>query len=168
MPRCRPNRTRLRDDTNRQVDGVMNSGPEAASERYNSGSMLIQHVFTISCPTCHGTTVLPRRSLLGIFVHPECQPTDIWPITYLCPDCGQLSVQTAEMIHQEGVEAQGRNLQSNMMVCHEFDREGDGAKMRVFSRVSRSSPEGEIFGRYAPVLEQLLGRPRLVRSFRID
>src|SRR5437667_7724312 len=45
----------------------------------------------IVCPHCNKPSLLPHQSPLGIFEGLESQPTDEWPIIFLCRACGQMS-----------------------------------------------------------------------------
>lgn len=48
-------------------------------------------VYQFPCPVCGGHTVLPRRSPLGTYGELQYQPTDAWPINFLCFHNGQVS-----------------------------------------------------------------------------
>lgn len=73
---------------------------------------MIQRVYCVHCPhpKCLDTIVLPHQSQLGKFEYPHCQPTDEWPIDYLCIYCGLSSSFQVEAIHLEGVEARDQSL----------------------------------------------------------
>ena len=71
---------------------------------------MLQHVYSVHCPNCGDTIFLPRQSQLGIFEHPQCQPTDEWPIDFQCTHCALVFSCPAEAIHLEGGEALDRSL----------------------------------------------------------
>ena len=93
--------------------------------------MLMQRVHVITCLECGDSTPLPHRSLLGIFEHPHCKPSDIWPISYLCSECERLSVHSAEAIHPLGVEVRVQSLQAYRLVCYEYENIDDKKKVSV-------------------------------------
>jgi hypothetical protein len=127
--------------------------------------MLMQRLYVITSPNCRETTPLPRQSLLGTFEHPQCRPTDVWPITYLCSGCETPSVYSAEAIHQQGVEVLDPNLLGTMLICHEFDRESDGEKTRVFSRLDAASRQNGVLEKLLRDSGSIGGTGRLIRHF---
>lgn len=62
----------------------------------------------LDCPRCRSRTVLPRQSQIGKYGDQCYQPTGIWPLTFLCHQCGQLSAATDINIHFDAWA--GRNL----------------------------------------------------------
>jgi hypothetical protein len=62
-----------------------------------------------SCRNRTKQTVLPRQSHLGKFEDQPNPAKDIWPITYLCQQCGKLSVVCADMIHPVIVQKPGQS-----------------------------------------------------------
>jgi hypothetical protein len=130
--------------------------------------MLMQPIFVVTCPVCGESIPLPRRSLLGMFEPPHCQPTDIWPINYLCHECGQFSFHLAESIQPKGVEVQGQDLVNGKLICHEFGTGNGAEKTRIFSWLSQSSWSGEDFEKLIRHAGLMSGDARLVRSFAVD
>lgn len=132
--------------------------------------MPMLRLYVITCPyrDCRESIVLPRQSLLGRFEHPQCQPSDIWPITYLCSRCKTLSEYSAEMIHPVAVEVPPQNLSDGTLVCHEFDREDDGTKMRIFSRIDLSGSQGAVLERLLLNFGVTGGVGRLIKHYRIE
>ncbi len=111
---------------------------------------------------------LPRQSLLGTFWYPHCQPSDIWPILYLCPECGHSSVHLAEEIHPLGVEVQVQSLAAYRLVCYEYVRENDKTKTLLFSKIAPTLRTEEAFGESVRIAGQMEEKPRLLRHFVID
>ena len=73
--------------------------------------MSVQRVYVIHCPNnkCPDYTALPLRSLPEKFGGPPNQAKDIWPITYLCLRCKQLSVVPDGAIHRATVETRDQS-----------------------------------------------------------
>jgi len=53
--------------------------------------------YSFRCP-CGTSIPLPRQSLLGIFARQQRQPTDEWPIDFLCLACGRLFSQSDKQL----------------------------------------------------------------------
>jgi|ERR1039458_708725 hypothetical protein len=70
--------------------------------------MSIKSVYAFKCqnPKCPLYIALPRQSHLGKFDDQLSPATEIWPIQYLCLDCGHLSGVPSESIRLEAVETQ--------------------------------------------------------------
>jgi hypothetical protein len=93
---------------------------------------MLQRVYFLRClnPDCGDTIVLPRRSRLGVFELPLCQPTEEWPIDYRCTYCGHASRLEADAIRSGTVEAGDQNPDTENLCCYEFS-----------SDQTRSSPQ---------------------------
>lgn len=128
----------------------------------------MQRVFEIACSECHVATVLPRRSLLGIFEHPQRQPSDAWPINYLCSECGHLSERVHAPLHPVGIEFPVHNLPDYRLVCYEFEKQNDKKKTLVFSRIFPTLRAEEDLAESIRIAGNLPGKPRLLRHFVID
>jgi len=82
--------------------------------------MLMQRLFVLHCPGCSETIVLPRRSPLGTYGNLQYQPTDMWPLTYLCQSCGLVSELQVEEIHLEDVRALAQSIHSENLWRYDF------------------------------------------------
>ncbi len=129
---------------------------------------MLQRVYLIICPECGESIPLPRRSLLGTFEHPLRQPTDIWPITYLCSECESLSVHKEQMIRLQGIEAPVQNQSAYRLWCCEFDKEGVSEKTRVFSRIARSAKDIQDFVESIRRHTEIPRESHLIRHFVVD
>ena len=69
----------------------------------------VHHVYQFQCPKCFEHTTLPRQSPLGTSVDQQYQPTDIWPINFLCFRYGQVFSVQAAAIHQTTIVALAPN-----------------------------------------------------------
>ena len=81
---------------------------------------MIQRVYLVRCPNCPDPIVLPRQSRLGRFEGQQRRPTGVWPITYLCTQCGRWSVLSADMFHPQAVEGQVQGPPRESLYRYEF------------------------------------------------
>ncbi len=93
------------------------------------------------CPVCAEPIPLPRLSLLGIFSGQQSQPTDKWPLTFLCIPRARLSECLARDIQFGPVGKPDRSLQSSFLrIEAECVREGCGKHHAIYSWFYTAEP----------------------------
>jgi hypothetical protein len=114
-----------------------------------------RHYF--QCPCCAEPIVLPHQSLLGTFSGQQNQPTDEWPLVFLCIPRAQLCACSSEGIQIGPVGRPGHSLQSSLLQIEaECVRKGCGRCHTVYSWFYTAEPSRGIADALLRATPQLL------------
>ena len=108
--------------------------------------MAVQRVFRVECD-CEMPIPLPPQSLLGIFQHPQCQPTDMWPVAFQCPDCERVFVRRPGNVVLRGIEAPVRYPPRSTVLWQVelgCDREGCEATAAIYLLDEKAQSEASV------------------------
>jgi hypothetical protein len=101
----------------------------------------------LECPLCKNSVLLPRQSPLGRYEGPRYQPTDIWPIDFVCFLNGQVCQAHPASIHPKtgGVSNLDRGAAVLWETVFACAHEDCGRLRTLYSRQSAdSTPEAAI------------------------
>jgi hypothetical protein len=108
----------------------------------------IRYVCQFRCDGAEHTFVLPRQSPLGISVGERYQPTDIWPIDFLCLQHGHVCRVGREAILLDSVAALAPGLREAYLweIEYECARENCGQHRTIYTRYSADGMPSDVLG----------------------